>query len=108
MTHRVQPTRTRAARGSRSTALALGLLMAAAVHAQQPPAAQVQKSEPALAPPGAQTAPQAAPPAAAPSWQQGRSDAQSKSRAMPRVAKSSASVALRQRPTRSRSQPWVR
>ncbi|HEY1231472.1 MAG TPA: hypothetical protein VGF26_29575, partial [Ramlibacter sp.] len=72
MTHRVQPTRARATRGARSTALALGLLMAAAVHAQQPPAAQVQKSEPALAPPGAQTAPQAAPPAAAPSWQQGR------------------------------------
>lgn len=66
MTHRSK----RAASG----ALVLGLLMAGAVHAQQPPAAQVQKSEPALAPPGAQAAPPAAP-----SWQQGRSDAQSKS-----------------------------
>jgi glucose/arabinose dehydrogenase len=55
----------------------LGLLVSASLHAQQatPPAAQVQKSEPALAPPGAEVKP----PPPAPSWQQGRSSAQEKS-----------------------------
>src|SRR3954468_15379050 len=57
--------------------LLAGLLAAGPLQAQQPtpPAAQVQKSEPALAPPGAEVKP----PAPAPSWQQGRSSAQGKS-----------------------------
>src|SRR5690242_12215462 len=73
-------TRPRMARVSAAAVFAATAIALASAQAQQPAPkgpspAQVQKSEPALAPPGAATAPPAAPP----SWQQGRSAEQSKS-----------------------------
>src|SRR4051812_6164575 len=64
--------------------LAVGAVAIPGAYAQQPAPkgpspAQVQKSEPALAPPGAATTPPPAAPAAPPSWQQGRSAEQAKS-----------------------------
>jgi glucose/arabinose dehydrogenase len=70
----------RAVRAAAALLFTAGALALSSAHAQQPAPtgpspAQVQKSEPALAPPAATTAP----PAAAPSWQQGRSNEQAKS-----------------------------
>src|SRR5689334_18158589 len=73
-------TRPRMARVSAAAVFAATAIALASAQAQQPAPkgpspAQVQKSEPALAPPGAATTPPAAPP----SWQQGRSTEQAKS-----------------------------
>ncbi|MDB5903723.1 MAG: Glucose/arabinose dehydrogenase, beta-propeller fold [Betaproteobacteria bacterium] len=83
MSHALKSTPRQPARAVSAAAVLLftaGTLAFSSAHAQQPAPtgpspAQVQKSEPALAPPGAATTP----PAAAPSWQQGRSAEHAKS-----------------------------
>jgi len=66
-----------ALRWTRSAGVIAAALLVTGAWAQTPPASQQQGSTPALAPPGAATAPAA--PAAPPSWQQGRSAEQGKS-----------------------------